>query len=122
MLTFLLILHAIIALLLIVFVLLQKSEGGSLGFGGGGNNLFSVRGSANFLTRTTAIFATLFMATSLVLAVLFARSSKNNGSILNEIENQPSETAPAAKNKTAPTVPSSPLTPFGNTPAVPKAQ
>lgn len=124
MITFLLIIHAIIALVLIILVLLQKSEGGSLGFGGGSNSMFSVRGSANFLTRTTAILATVFMVTSLVLAILFSRNSQSNQSILKELDNTPS---PSKQDKLAPAkIPNTngadTLKPFENAPAAPKAQ
>ena len=122
MITFLLIIHAIIAVVLIVLVLLQKSEGGSLGFGGGGssNSMFSVRGTANLLTRSTAILATVFMITSLVLAIFFARGSQNNQSILKDLDNTPTPTTPI--KPIAPTTsPADQLKAF-DTPAAPKAQ
>jgi len=66
--------HLILALLLIGVVLLQRSEGGGLGIGGGGGGgsggFFSARGSANVLTRTTAILALLFFITSLSLTLI----------------------------------------------------
>ena len=58
-----------LVLALIGVVLLQRSEGGGLGIGGGGG-FMSSRGSANLLTRTTAILAGCFFATSLVLSIL----------------------------------------------------
>src|SRR5690606_6429897 len=51
-------------------ILLQRSEGGGLGMGGGSGGLMTVRGSANVLTRTTAILAALFFATAIGLTVL----------------------------------------------------
>ena len=69
--TILLVIHLLLAVALVVVVLLQRSEGGGLGIGGGGGGgLVSVRGSANLLTRATAILAASFMITSLILAVL----------------------------------------------------
>jgi len=76
--TVLLVVHLILALLLIVAVLMQRSEGGGLGIGGGGGGggggniggFMSVRGTANFLTRATAVIAACFMLTSLTLAIL----------------------------------------------------
>ncbi len=69
-----LVVHLILALLLIIAVLMQRSEGGGLGIGGGGGasvgGFMSVRGTANFLTRATAVLAGLFMLTSLSLAIL----------------------------------------------------
>ena len=67
----LLVIHLLIAVALIVTVLLQRSEGGALGIGGGGAGaLFSSRGTANVLTRTTAILAAVFFSTSLILSIL----------------------------------------------------
>src|SRR5262245_20068176 len=70
MLTVVIVIHLMIVLALIGVVLLQKSEGGGLGMGGGGAGFLTSRGTANVLTRTTAILAMGFFATSLVLSVL----------------------------------------------------
>jgi preprotein translocase subunit SecG len=66
------VLQVFLAIGLIGVVLLQRSEGGGLGIGssGGAGSFMSVRGTANFLTRVTAILAALFMITCLVLALL----------------------------------------------------
>lgn len=69
--TALLIFHIVLAVIMIGLVLIQKSEGGALGMGGGGGGFMSTRGSANLLTRTTAVLATLFFASTLGLAVVF---------------------------------------------------
>jgi preprotein translocase subunit SecG len=70
--TVLLVVHLIIAIALIGVVLLQRSEGGALGIGGGGGagSLFSARGVGNTLTRTTAVLAVMFFLTSIGLTVL----------------------------------------------------
>ena len=70
--TVLLIIHLFVTLALIGVVLIQRSEGGGLGIGTsqGMGSFMSGRGTANLLTRTTAILATLFMALSLTLALL----------------------------------------------------
>lgn len=74
--TVLLLLHIMIALALIGVVLLQRSEGGALGIGGGGSGGFMTgRGAANFLTRVTAGLAAAFFATSLLLSMVATRSS-----------------------------------------------
>ncbi len=63
--------YLLIVLALIAVILLQRSEGGGLGMGGsGGGGLVSARGSANLLTRTTAILAALFMGTAIVLTIV----------------------------------------------------
>ena len=67
--TVVLIIHIMLAIALIAVVLLQRSEGGALGIGGGGG-LMTGRGAANFLTRVTAGLAVAFFATSLVLSIM----------------------------------------------------
>ncbi len=70
--TFILVVHALIAVALVAVILLQRSEGGALGIGGSGGGLMSARGAADLLTRATAILGTLFIVTSILLAVLAA--------------------------------------------------
>ena len=67
---FLTVVQAIIAAALVGVILMQRSEGGGLGVGGSPSGLMSARGAADFLTRTTAILATLFVLFSVVLAIL----------------------------------------------------
>lgn len=89
--TVLLVIHLILAILLIVAVLMQRSEGGGLGIGGGGGGggniggFMSVRGTANLLTRVTAVLAACFILTSLTLAIL-AGNRGTSGSILDRSE------------------------------------
>ena len=74
MIILLLAVHILVALALVGVVLLQKSEGGALGMGGGGMSGFMTgRSTANLLTRITAILAAAFMATSILLVVLHNR-------------------------------------------------
>ena len=71
--TVLIIIHLMVVLALIGVVLIQRSEGGGLGIGGGGGGgggFFSARGTANVLTRATAVLAGLFFITSLSLTIL----------------------------------------------------
>ena len=69
--TILLVVHLLLALALIGVVLMQRSEGGALGIGGGGmGSLFSSRGAANLLTRATAFLAVGFFITSIALTML----------------------------------------------------
>jgi preprotein translocase subunit SecG len=67
--TVLIVIHILVVLALITVVLLQKSEGGALGMGGGGGFMTS-RGSGNVLTKTTAILAGIFFVTSLLLSII----------------------------------------------------
>lgn len=86
--TILLIVHLLIALSLVGVILLQRSEGGALGIGGsggGGGNMFSARGTANLLTRTTAILAILFITTSMLLAITSGRFTSERRNIGDEI-------------------------------------
>ena len=73
--TIALVVHLLLALALIGVVLMQRSEGGALGIGGGGGGLFSARGTANALTRATAILGALFLASSLFLSILAGQDS-----------------------------------------------
>ena len=102
--TIVLVIHLILAIALVAVVLLQRSEGGGLGIGGGGGGLISVRGTANLLTRVTAVIAVVFMATSLTLAIL-AGYGKKAGSIL---DTAPTQT-PAEQQPQQPQQPAVPL-------------
>ena len=109
--TLLLVAELLIAVALIFFVLLQRSEGGALGIGGGGSmgGLFTARGAADTLTRTTSILAFLFFATCIALNLL-ALHGRNETSILDSAPaSTPAKPAPAA-----------PALPVG--PSVPKPQ
>ncbi len=92
----LLVLHVVLSLGIITLVLLQKGAGASAGaaFGGGGGgagSVFGATGSANFLSKTTAIFALGFFANSLVLAYLAANRDVQTDSVLDIL------TAPATE-------------------------
>jgi preprotein translocase subunit SecG len=96
MLTVVIVIHLMIVLSMIGVVLLQKSEGGGLGMGGGGGGGFlSSRGTANVLTRTTAILALGFFITSLMLSVLAGLDRKPR-SIISPSGNPASAPAPGA--------------------------
>ena len=109
---FLLVIHVLTALGIIGLVLLQQGKGADMGaaFGGGGasQTLFGARGSATFLSRATAVLATLFFITSLTLAVVYSRQSADQGRSITE------QAAPA------PTAPAPDAPPETGAPAVPK--
>ena len=65
--------NIILAVLLVVIILLQKSEGGALGLGISQDSFVSSRSASSFLTKTTAIIATLFIITSVLLTILSKR-------------------------------------------------
>ncbi len=118
MINVLLIIHVFVTLALIGVVLIQRSEGGGLGIGTsqGMGSFMSGRGTANLLTRTTAVLATIFMVLSLTLALLNRGTSGVGGSIL-DVPPAQSSTAPApATPQTHPTGPA-PAKPAG--PSVP---
>jgi len=135
----LLVAYLLIVIALIAVILLQRSEGGALGIGGGSNQFMTARGSANLLTRTTAVLATLFFAMAIGLTIL-AELDRGSQSILdraqqttdgnasqptsvldalNQLQGDPSGT-PAAP-ATPPAAPASTDTPDLAVPAAPAA-
>lgn len=83
--TVLIVIHLMVVVALVAMVLLQRSEGGALGIGGGGGGgVMSSRGTANVLTRGTAILALCFFVTSLGLS-LISRYDDRPGSLLDEV-------------------------------------
>jgi preprotein translocase subunit SecG len=104
--TVLLIIHLFVTLALIGVVLIQRSEGGGLGIGSsqGMGSFMSGRGTANLLTRTTAILAVIFMGLSLTLALLNRGGSGPTRSIFD---------TPAPASTTAPAAPKPPAAPAG---------
>ena len=85
MITVVLVIHLVIATAMVGVILIQRSEGGALSGLGGGTmgGLMTARGTANLLTRATAILATCFVGTSLILAIM-AGHSQRGGSILDQ--------------------------------------
>jgi preprotein translocase subunit SecG len=119
MMTVLLVLHLFVTLALIGVVLVQRSEGGGLGIGSsqGMGSFMSGRGTANLLTRTTAVLATLFMVLALAMALL-GRGQSGRGSIL-DAPPGPAIPAPAAPATPGPATTSP--TPGAAAPALPSA-
>ena len=89
---FILVLNIILAILLVIVVLLQKSEGGALGIGASQDSFMSSRSASNLLTKATAIIATLFIITSISLTIM-AQKKISTSSVLERIEEKqdPSE-------------------------------
>jgi preprotein translocase subunit SecG len=109
----LLVIHVIIATAIIALVLLQHGKGADMGasFGSGSSgSLFGASGSANFLSRTTAVLATIFFASSLVLTYVYAHKSAPKGVLDSVLKSAPA--APAGETKDVPGgVPSGPVEP-----------
>ena len=106
--TILIIIQIIIALLLILLVLLQHSDNEGLGLGGGGGSLgglMSARGSANLLSKSTAIVATLFMVMSIVMTIVAA--SNNEKKILESLTNSDKNSENDTKLIEEPVIPDS---------------
>ncbi|MBS0295932.1 MAG: preprotein translocase subunit SecG [Proteobacteria bacterium] len=124
----LLTLEALVAVGLVLVILLQRSEGGALGIGGGGGGFMTARGAGNLLTRTTGILATLFFLLAITLTIL-GNIDRGHTSVASKINLTGGTSQPAAKpglpiQTTAPSSNPSPLqnlTLPGNPPASGKA-
>jgi preprotein translocase subunit SecG len=96
--TVLVVVHLMVVVALVAVVLLQRSEGGALGIGGGGG-FMTGRGQANALTKATAILATIFFVTSLALTII-ANVHRAPTSIFDQA--QPGAPAPSGQTPAAP--------------------
>jgi preprotein translocase subunit SecG len=118
--TLILVVHVLASIALVTLVLLQHGKGADAGaaFGSGASQtVFGARGSGSFLTRATALLATVFFATSLSLAYIYGKRVEHK-SVTEKIELPPTSTAPleapeAPRPKTPPSGPS-------DVPALPK--
>lgn len=114
----LLTIHIVVCIALIAVVLLQRSEGGALGMGGGSNGFMTARGAGDLLTRTTWILGTTFFVLSLVLTMLAGRE-RGASSVVDRLKvegidpstlNRPAVPAPTAPAPTSPSDGPAPLT------------
>jgi preprotein translocase subunit SecG len=100
--------HILVALAIIGLVLMQHGKGADMGaaFGSGASgSLFGATGSANFLSRTTAVLAAVFFATSLTLAHLASNKPKTTGSLMQEAVQSQAVSPPADKGSEVPGTP-----------------
>jgi preprotein translocase subunit SecG len=88
-----LILNIIFAIILVIVILLQKSEGGALGLGGSQESFVSSRSAGSFLTKTTAILAALFIITSISLTIM-SKEKFSTTSVLEKVEDEESSSEP----------------------------
>ena len=90
---FILVLNIILAFLLVVIILLQKSEGGALGLGASQDSFISSRSAGSFLTKATAIIATLFIITSICLTIISNKGIPAS-SVLDKVEGKEDSSEP----------------------------
>ncbi len=88
----LLVLNIVLAAILVVLVLMQKSEGGALGIGISQDNFMFSRSAGNFMTKATTIVATLFIICSLSLTILSRENITPTSSVLDQIDENNDET------------------------------
>ena len=86
-------LNIILAILLVAIILLQKSEGGALGIGVSQDSFISSRSAGSFLTKATAIIATLFIVTSISLTIM-SKEEFSSSSVLEKIEEKEDSSEP----------------------------
>jgi preprotein translocase subunit SecG len=94
----LLVINIILAVLLVLFVLFQKSEGGALGIGVSQDNFMFSRSAGNFLTKTTAIIATLFIICSLALTIVSRGDLTPTSSVLDKTDENSDEAPKIPEN------------------------
>ena len=94
-----LILNIILAIILVILVLIQKSEGGALGIGVSQDNFMFSRSAGNFLTKATAVVATLFIICSLTLTILSRSELAPTISVIDKIEENADEAPKVPENK-----------------------
>ena len=98
--TALIITNVILAVILIILILLQRSEGGALGLGLSDDNFASTRSVGNFLTKSTAIIATCFIISSISLVVLSRGDLQGPQSVLEKVEEEKDSTVPKIPEST----------------------
>ena len=83
--TIVLVINILLAILLVLIILIQKSEGGALGIGNSQESFVSSRSAGNFLTKVTAILAGLFIVTSIILTI-FSKQEISTSSVIDKTE------------------------------------
>ncbi|MEM7399026.1 MAG: preprotein translocase subunit SecG [Pseudomonadota bacterium] len=122
--TVILLIHVMIAIALVGVILLQRSEGGALGIGGGGGGgggagFMTGRSAGDALTRTTAILAACFFATSLTLSILASSNTGSGPSVVPTTGGEGGLTPLAIPGQSEPAAPAAPAAPSG--PQVPQS-
>jgi preprotein translocase subunit SecG len=94
----LLVLNLLLAVILVLLILLQKSEGGALGIGVSQDNFMFSRTAGSFMTKATAIVATLFIICSLALTIVSRGELTPTSSVLDKIEEKTDDTPSIPEN------------------------
>ena len=94
----LLVFNLLLASILVILILLQKSEGGALGIGVSQDNFMFSRSAGNFMTKATAVVATLFIICSLALTIISRGDLIPTISVLDKIEEKSSDTPSIPEN------------------------
>lgn len=104
--TVLLVFYLLVAIFLVAVILMQRSSGGALnglGGGSGATSIFTARGTGNFLTKLTAVLATLFFMSAIALSLLYKSAEPKQASILE------SQAQPEQSQSEVPNAPSAPI-------------
>ena len=94
----LLVLNIILAIALVLLVLMQRSEGGALGIGVSQENMMFSKSAGNFMTKATAVVATLFIICSLALTIVSRSELTTSGSVLDAVEEKNQDTPSIPEN------------------------
>jgi preprotein translocase subunit SecG len=94
----LLVVNLVLALILVLLILVQKSEGGALGIGVSQDNFMFSRTAGNFMTKATAVVATLFIICSLALTIISRGELTPSSSVLDKIEEKEGDTPSIPEN------------------------
>ena len=94
----LLVVNLVLAILLVLLILVQKSEGGALGIGVSQDNFMLSRSAGNFMSKATAIVATLFIICSLALTIISRGELTPTSSVLDMTDEKPSDTPSIPEN------------------------
>ena len=94
----LLVLNIVLAIVLVLLVLMQRSEGGALGIGVSQENMMFSKSAGNFMTKATAVVATLFIICSLALTIVSRSELTTSGSVLDAVEEKNQDTPSIPEN------------------------
>jgi len=94
----LLVLNIIFAIILVLLILMQKSEGGALGIGVSQESMMFSKSAGNFMTKATAVIATLFIICSLALTIISREELTSTSSVLDSVEEKTEDTPSIPEN------------------------